>query len=73
MSSACIIVERSSASGGRGRFSKMGVSTSPGMIAHARTPSCDSSVFMPRIMLSEAAFAALYGAPPHESRADSGH
>src|SRR5437773_1827549 len=63
-SSACIIVARAFASGGSGRFSRIGVSTSAGMIVVARIPLSRSSVWMWDIRFRTAALAAPYGAPP---------
>ena len=58
-SSGCIIAARACAPGGCGRLSRMGVFASPGMIVQARMPSDRSSAFMPRIIVSDPAFAAL--------------
>src|SRR5688572_12176433 len=57
-SSACIMVARALASGGSGRLSRMGVSTSAGMIVMARMPLSRHVVWMLDMRLRTAALAA---------------
>src|SRR5690349_5638380 len=57
-SSACIMVERASASGRSGRLSRIGVSTSAGMMVVARMPLSRSTLWTWPMRLSTAALAA---------------
>ena len=46
MSSGCIMIARSSALGGRGRVSRIGVATSPGLMHTLRMPWMPSSALI---------------------------
>src|SRR5438093_1288192 len=63
-SSGSIIVARAAASGLSGRLSRIGVSTSAGMMSVARMPWLRSVLWTCCMRLRTAALAAPYGAPP---------
>ena len=60
VSATSTIMSRASSLGGIGRFSRIGVATSPGIITLARTPVFRRSALMHAVKLITAAFAAPY-------------
>src|SRR5450759_1766103 len=62
-SSACSILSRSSRGGGTGRFSMIGVATSPGSTEVARMPFVHSSALIDSVSAITARLVALYAGP----------
>jgi hypothetical protein len=62
-SSACSIFARTSGGGGTGRFSRIGVATSPGSTEVARMPFTPSSMLIDSVRATTACLVALYAGP----------
>ena len=62
-SSACSMRSRSCCGGGTGRFSRIGVATSPGSTEVARMPFMHSSMLIDSVSATTAVLVALYPGP----------